>query len=169
MPKNAEPGLKAKIRAGKPLIGCYVTFPSPDVVELFAHAGMDYVIIDLQHASPDWQTLAQLSVGVIVLLALLGMVWTQWDARRRDPWERQRARLIATLQGLGLDAHAHMGPRSLAQLLRRQHGAGAEPLAQLLDALDRQRYAPGAQRLAPRQWWRNFRRATGKLGRIPSN
>lgn len=52
--------MKAKIRAGKPLIGCYVTFPSPDVVELFAHAGMDYVIIDLQHASPDWQTLAHM-------------------------------------------------------------------------------------------------------------
>ena len=30
------------------------------MVELFAHAGMDYVIIDLQHASPDWQTLAHM-------------------------------------------------------------------------------------------------------------
>jgi 4-hydroxy-2-oxoheptanedioate aldolase len=55
-----EPGLKAKISAGKPLIGSYVTFPSPDVVELFAHAGMDYVIIDMQHSSPDWQTLAHM-------------------------------------------------------------------------------------------------------------
>ena len=53
-------GLKAKIKAGKPLIGSYVTFASPEVVELFAHAGMDYVIIDLQHSSPDWQTLAHM-------------------------------------------------------------------------------------------------------------
>lgn len=30
------------------------------MVELFGHAGMDYVIIDLQHASPDWQTLAHM-------------------------------------------------------------------------------------------------------------
>src|SRR3954453_8095410 len=60
MPKDASPGLKAKIKAGKPLIGSYVTFSSPEVVELFAHAGMDYVIIDLQHSSPDWQTLAHM-------------------------------------------------------------------------------------------------------------
>jgi 2-keto-3-deoxy-L-rhamnonate aldolase RhmA len=60
MPKDASPGLKAKIKAGKPLIGSYVTFTSPEVVELFAHAGMDYVVIDLQHSSPDWQTLAHM-------------------------------------------------------------------------------------------------------------
>src|SRR4029079_7235998 len=60
MPKETRPGLKAMIRAGKPLIGSYVTFPSPEVVELFARAGMDYVIIDLQHSSPDWQTLTHM-------------------------------------------------------------------------------------------------------------
>lgn len=53
-------GLKAAIRTGKALIGCYVTFPSPEVVELFGRAGMDYVVIDLQHASPDWQTLTHM-------------------------------------------------------------------------------------------------------------
>ncbi len=53
-------GLKSKIRAGTPLIGCYVTFPSPEVVELFARAGMDYVVMDMQHSSPDWQTLAHM-------------------------------------------------------------------------------------------------------------
>ena len=60
MAKVARPGLKARIRAREPLIGSYVTFPSPDVVELFAHAGMDYVIIDLQHPSPNWETLAHM-------------------------------------------------------------------------------------------------------------
>jgi len=119
--------------------------------------------------SPDWQTLGQLSAGVIVVLALLGMAWAQWDARRRDPWERQRARMIATLQALGLDAHAHMGPRSLAQSLRARHGSSAEPLAQLLEALDKQRYAPGAQHLAPRHWWRDFQRAASDLGRASTN
>ena len=53
-------GLKAKIRTGNALIGSYVTFPSPEVVELFARAGMDYVIIDLQHSSPDWQSLTHM-------------------------------------------------------------------------------------------------------------
>ena len=53
-------GLKAGLKAGKPQIGSYVTFPSPEIVELFAAAGMDYVVIDLQHSSPDWQTLAHM-------------------------------------------------------------------------------------------------------------
>jgi 2-keto-3-deoxy-L-rhamnonate aldolase RhmA len=53
-------GLKAALKAGKPQIGSYVTFPSPEIVELFAAAGMDYVVIDLQHSSPDWQTLAHM-------------------------------------------------------------------------------------------------------------
>jgi 2-keto-3-deoxy-L-rhamnonate aldolase RhmA len=57
MPRD---GFKARLKAGRPQIGCYVTFPSPEVVELLAHAGMDYVILDLQHSSPDWQTLAHM-------------------------------------------------------------------------------------------------------------
>jgi 4-hydroxy-2-oxoheptanedioate aldolase len=55
-----RPGFKARLRRGIPQIGCYVTLPSPDVVELLARAGMDYVLLDLQHASPDWQTLAHM-------------------------------------------------------------------------------------------------------------
>ena len=58
--KGSRQGLKASIRSGRALIGSYVTFASPEIVELFAHAGMDYVIIDLQHASPDWQTMAHM-------------------------------------------------------------------------------------------------------------
>ena len=60
MSRRIRRELRAMLKAGKPLIGSYVTFPSPEVVELFASAGMDYVIIDLQHASPDWQTLAHM-------------------------------------------------------------------------------------------------------------
>lgn len=60
MPEKPREGLKAKIKAGKPLIGCYVTFSSPEVVELLAHAGMDFVTIDLQHSSPDWETLSHM-------------------------------------------------------------------------------------------------------------
>jgi 4-hydroxy-2-oxoheptanedioate aldolase len=52
--------LRARMRAGEPLIGSYVTFPSPEVVEVFAAAGMDYAVIDLQHSSPDWRTLAHM-------------------------------------------------------------------------------------------------------------
>jgi 4-hydroxy-2-oxoheptanedioate aldolase len=55
-----EVGLKPKLKAKQPVIGTYVTLPSPEVVELLAAAGMDYVVIDLQHSSPDWQMLAHM-------------------------------------------------------------------------------------------------------------
>lgn len=57
---SSPEGFKARLKAGRPQIGCYVTFPSPEVVELLAHAGMDYVILDLQHSSPNWETLAHM-------------------------------------------------------------------------------------------------------------
>jgi 4-hydroxy-2-oxoheptanedioate aldolase len=49
--------LRERLGAGEACIGSYVTFPSPEIVEVFAAAGMDYVVIDLQHSSPDWSTL----------------------------------------------------------------------------------------------------------------
>jgi 4-hydroxy-2-oxoheptanedioate aldolase len=52
--------LRERMRAGEPLIGSYVTIPSPEVVEVFAAAGMDYAVIDLQHSSPDWRTVAHM-------------------------------------------------------------------------------------------------------------
>ena len=115
--------------------------------------------------SPDWAALGQLSAAVIAAAALLAVVWTQWYARRRPAWDVQRTRMIRTLQGLGIDAQAHMGPRSLARVLRAQRGAPAEPLARLLDTLERHRYATGAQHLAPKRWWREFRLAAAELVR----
>lgn len=55
-----KPGLKARLAAGESVIGSYVTIPSPEVVEIFGCAGMDFVILDMQHASPDWATLANM-------------------------------------------------------------------------------------------------------------
>jgi len=52
--------LRERMLADEPLIGSYVTIPSPEVVEVFAAAGMDYAVIDLQHSSPDWRTLAHM-------------------------------------------------------------------------------------------------------------
>ncbi len=55
-----QPSFKARLEARIPLIGTYAMLPSPDVVELLALAGMDYVIIDTQHVSPDWSVLGNM-------------------------------------------------------------------------------------------------------------
>lgn len=51
-----ENRLKTMVREGKPAIGSWVTLTDPSVVELLGLAGCDFVIIDIEHASLDYQT-----------------------------------------------------------------------------------------------------------------
>lgn len=94
--------------------------------------------------APDWETLALLLTTALSTLALGGAAWAWWDRARIDPWQRQRERLRRQLVLLGVDAPAHLGPRTLAQRTRQQLGARGEALACLLDTLDAQRYGPRA-------------------------
>ncbi|MGQ0662805.1 MAG: HpcH/HpaI aldolase family protein [Pseudomonadota bacterium] len=42
--------------AGEPVFGTFVFLPDPGVVEIMALAGMDFVIIDLEHSPKNWET-----------------------------------------------------------------------------------------------------------------
>ncbi|MCL4466079.1 MAG: aldolase/citrate lyase family protein [Chloroflexi bacterium] len=44
---------KERLRAGKPIFGVGLTFPSPATVELCAYAGFDFVRIDCEHGPMD--------------------------------------------------------------------------------------------------------------------
>ncbi|MGN7453569.1 HpcH/HpaI aldolase family protein [Paenibacillus pasadenensis] len=48
--------LKAKLREGQQACGLFVSIPHPIVVELIGRADYDFVIIDLEHASTNWET-----------------------------------------------------------------------------------------------------------------
>jgi 4-hydroxy-2-oxoheptanedioate aldolase len=43
--------MKAKIKAGEPVFGVSVMFPSPQVVEMIGELGFDWVLIDCEHGS----------------------------------------------------------------------------------------------------------------------
>lgn len=45
--------VKEKIRAGVPAVGMLVHWPSPEIVEISAHLGFDWVWIDLEHGTFD--------------------------------------------------------------------------------------------------------------------
>jgi transglutaminase-like putative cysteine protease len=96
---------------------------------------------NLGFRSPSWEDLALLLTGALSTLALAGAGWAWWDRHRVDPWTRQMDRLRAALQRAGLSAASHEPPRALAQRVRARFGAAGEPLAELLDALERQRYS----------------------------
>lgn len=50
-------GLKARIAARTPLYGAFVPMPSPAVVEMCAHAGFDFVILDREHGAGGGETI----------------------------------------------------------------------------------------------------------------
>ena len=91
--------------------------------------------------SPSWEDLALLLIGALSTLALGGAVWAWWDRHRVDPWTRQMERMRDALRRLGIAAAGHDAPRALAARVRERYGPQGEPLAAVLDALERQRYS----------------------------
>jgi protein-glutamine gamma-glutamyltransferase len=91
--------------------------------------------------APSWEDLSLLLIGALSTLALAGAAWAWWDRHRIDPWVRQMERLRRSVRRLNLAAAAHDAPRALALRLREHYGADGEPLAALLDTLERQRYS----------------------------
>jgi len=49
--------LKQRIRAGEPLVGCFVMAPSPTMVEMCGYAGFDFVVLDLEHGPAGTESL----------------------------------------------------------------------------------------------------------------
>ena len=43
--------MKEKIARGEPALGASIMFPSPQIVEMLAYAGFDWVLIDCEHGS----------------------------------------------------------------------------------------------------------------------
>lgn len=52
--------LRARSRAGETLVGCFLTWPVPGVVELAAMAGFDFVVIDCEHGFFSIESVASL-------------------------------------------------------------------------------------------------------------
>jgi 4-hydroxy-2-oxoheptanedioate aldolase len=45
--------MKEKIARGEPVLGVSVMFPSPQIIEMLAYAGFDWVLLDCEHGSID--------------------------------------------------------------------------------------------------------------------
>lgn len=48
--------MKAKLASGEPTFGCSIMIPSPQAVEMLAHAGFDWVLIDMEHGTIGLET-----------------------------------------------------------------------------------------------------------------
>lgn len=121
------------------------------------------VLKSLGIEAPSWEDLAMLLIVSLSSLALAGALWAWWDRHRVDPWARQRDAMLRLLRGLALDVHAHDAPRTLALRVRERYGADGEPLAALLERLERQRYTRDALGTPDRSLTRAFGAAARRL------
>jgi transglutaminase-like putative cysteine protease len=109
-------------------------------------------------ASPSWEDLSTVLIGIIVLVSLLGAAWTQWERMRQDPWLRLLHAARSHLKKAGLAVAAEAPPRQLAMALQeqtRQAGltgtrpadatrtADLQAIADWLLNMEAWRYAPG--------------------------
>ncbi|OJV51118.1 MULTISPECIES: DUF3488 and transglutaminase-like domain-containing protein [unclassified Hydrogenophaga] len=96
----------------------------------------------LGFASPSWQDLATVLLGVVVGVSLLGALWALWERQRHDPWLRLLRRARQRLERLGVASDERTPPRELAQRMKAQLGDGpaVQGLADWLLRLEAQRY-----------------------------
>ncbi|WP_134699437.1 HpcH/HpaI aldolase/citrate lyase family protein [Ammoniphilus sp. YIM 78166] len=52
-----EENLRTRLMNGQAVFGTWVRIPSPIVVEVLGHTGMDFLHLDLEHSPIDWATL----------------------------------------------------------------------------------------------------------------
>ena len=133
---SVSPALMAEVRAQWEALNnrwnqWVLNYSSGQQLDVLRHLGF---------LAPSREDLTTLLVLSLSMLALLGAGWAWWDRHRVDPWTRQMLRLRKALAKLGIPSAVHDTPRALAVRVRSRFGAAGEELAELLEALERQRY-----------------------------
>lgn len=96
---------------------------------------------DLGFASPSWEDLGYVLLGLIVAAALAGAAWSYWERTQHDPWLRLLGRVRRRLRRQGLEVSPHLPPRQIATLVTTKFGLNARPLEGWLLRLEAQRYS----------------------------
>ena len=111
---------------------------------------------------PDWQSAAQVLVGLAVAALLGALGWNLWLQRTRDPWLRLLGRARQRLARAGLQAGDAVPPRTLAAQVDKRWGATGAALQGWLLRMEAQRYA-AADSAARRQALAALRREFATL------
>ncbi len=65
-------------------VGIGVTSPSPELVQMLAHAGFDYILIDMEHGPISIETAYRM------VTAMIGTPAEPWIRRSSSHWTRVR-------------------------------------------------------------------------------
>ena len=55
--------LKEALSSGATVVGSFIRMPTPEVAEICAHAGCDFVIVDSEHTPVGWEKIASIIVS----------------------------------------------------------------------------------------------------------
>ncbi|MGB3067970.1 MAG: DUF3488 and transglutaminase-like domain-containing protein [Ottowia sp.] len=100
---------------------------------------------NLGFEEPSWEDLGKVLAGLIVLAALGGAAWAQWERGQHDPWQRLLAQVRQRLTQSRIEVPPNAPPRELARLANGSNSLPAPikaALTELLLAMERMRYAP---------------------------
>ena len=98
---------------------------------------------NLGFASPSWQDLSYLLIGIVVMVSLCGAAWTLWERQRQDPWLRLLHAAAHQLHRAGIPSPPQATPRHLAELLKSSRWAlqyAESPLTTWLLRMEQWRY-----------------------------
>ena len=107
--------------------------------------------------SPSWHDLSYVLIGIIVLVSLVGAVWSMWERAQHDPWLQLLAKARKKLAKTGIDSTAATSPRQLAALLEKHHGSEHADLQRWLLQLETQRYGEPKSRQNMKQLGQQFK------------
>ena len=58
--------LKERLRKGEFILGTWCEIPSPELINVLAKAGLDFVIIDMEHGAMDFTTCSRMVIAAQV-------------------------------------------------------------------------------------------------------
>ena len=99
-------------------------------------------------ASPSWEDLSYVLIGIIVAVSLVGAAWTLYSRSQHDPWLRLLQSARKRLSAAGMATGDATPPRELARRACTHWGAPAQGLHDWLLQLEALRYAPKGQQQA---------------------
>lgn len=108
--------------------------------------------------SPSWQDLSTVLIGIIVVVSLLGALWSLWERSQHDPWLRLLATARRRLAKAGIESTPATSPRQLAALLKTAHNTQNDALINWLMQLEAQRYAASGSDQRLKQLRQQFNR-----------
>jgi len=140
-----SPGLSVNLRAAWDALNnswnqWVLNYTQSKQLDLLKNLGFD---------SPSWEDLSYVLLGLVVVVALAGALWTLWERSQHDPWLRLLGRVRRRLRKAGLDLPAAAGPRQIATAVTARFGPAGRALADWLLRLEAQRYARVPQASLP--------------------